>query len=64
MKNFDLNSIIDKNKSDAKKIVEDNGYVFRITSENSNDYIITCDFRTDRVNVKIENDLIISAELG
>lgn len=64
MKKFELEYLIGKNKDDAQKIVENYGYSFRITSENGNDYMITCDFRTDRVNVKIEDDLIISAELG
>lgn len=64
MKPFDLNLLIGKNKSEAKKIVEDNSYVFRITSENGNDYMITCDFRMDRINVEINDDIIINAYFG
>jgi len=64
MKHFDLNWLIGKNKSDAKKMVEDNDYAFRITSENGNDFMITCDFRMDRINVEIKEDIIINADFG
>jgi hypothetical protein len=64
MKKLELEYLIGKNKYDAQKIVENYGYSFRITSENGNHYMITCDFRTDRVNVKIENDIITEVYLG
>lgn len=64
MKKLDLENLIGKNKYDAQKIVESHGYIFRITSENGNYYMITCDFKTNRVNVKIEDDLIVEADLG
>lgn len=64
MKKLELEYLIGKNKLDAQKIVEYYGYSFRIISENGNNYMITCDFRTDRVNVKIENDSIVEVYLG
>lgn len=64
MKKLELEYLIGKNKHDVQKIVEYHGYSFRITSENGNDYMITCDFNPERVNVKIQNDLIIDADLG
>lgn len=64
MKHFDLNWLIGKPKSEAKKMIEDNGYVFRITSEDGNNYIVTCDFRMDRINIEINDDIIINAYFG
>lgn len=40
---------------EAKKIVP---YEIRVTKENGKSYMVTMDFKTNRVNVEINNDLI------
>lgn len=42
----------------------ENGFIFRISKENGISYFLTQDLRFDRVNVVIDSDVIISAEVG
>lgn len=64
MKKLDLEYLVGKTKSEVQELSEKNGYSFRITGENDINYMITCDFRTDRINVKIKNNIVIEASLG
>ena len=43
---------------------EARGYSVRKTQEDGTNYIITCDLRLDRVNIVIENGIIIRANIG
>lgn len=63
MKEFDINTIIGKTKEEAKEIINNHGYKFRITSENDINYIITTDFRSDRINVDLKNNIVINFDI-
>lgn len=56
--------IIGKNKLDAKKLAEENGFEFRVTMEDDVSYMITMDFRFKRINVHIENQIVVDAHIG
>jgi len=51
-------------KDEAKEFIESQGYIMRITSVNGRPCIITADFRTDRVDVDVVNDIIVNAQIG
>lgn len=56
--------IIGKSEAESRKIVEENGYTFRVTAKDGVNYIVTCDFDTNRVNVVLVNNIIIESYLG
>ena len=59
-----LKSLIGMNKDDGFELCKENDYKFRITREDSNNHIITCDLRFDRINVEIDNGIITKCNLG
>ena len=59
-----LTSLVNKDEELAKNICNAEGYSFRITRKDELIYPIQTDFKYDRVNVIIENNLIISANIG
>lgn len=59
-----LKSLIGMGKDDGFELCEENDYKFRITREDSNNYIITNDLRFDRINIEIDNGLITKCDIG
>ena len=59
-----LEKIIGLNEFESKKIAQENAYTYRVTKEDDNGYIITCDFRIDRINVELYNGLVTKADIG
>lgn len=59
-----IESLIGKTEDEAKKMIMDNGYDYRETFRDGAHYMVTDDFRLDRVNLDIENCKIIKADLG
>jgi hypothetical protein len=51
-------------KLDSEKIVFILGFAYRVTVEDGVAYIVTQDFRTDRINVKLENGIVVEAYIG
>ncbi len=56
--------IVGKEKEEAKKLIEENGFIHRIGKEDGIAYAGTCDFRFDRINLYIEKGIVIKSEVG
>lgn len=49
---------IGKTLEEAKKYAEDGGFIIRIVEENGKSFILTMDFRTDRLNFRIKDGYV------
>jgi hypothetical protein len=49
---------------DATSFVEREGFVLRVVKIDGESMIVTEDYRMDRVNVEIENEIVVAAEIG
>ena len=56
--------LIGETKFQAKRISEYNNYELRVVSEDGVDFIVTADFRVDRVNVELSDGNVIKAYVG
>lgn len=56
--------IIDKNKDEAIRIIEDADINFRIVSEDGLYYQLTMDYSPSRINLEIIADKVVNASLG
>jgi hypothetical protein len=61
---LDLSKLIGMSKNKVQDICTERGFSIRVTSEDGNPYIITHDFRIDRVNLSIENGIVVKANFG
>lgn len=69
-----LERLIGMTQREGEALIKSEGYVSRVTSIDNKPYMITHDFRTDRINLELETDLtsnhgprearIIKANLG
>lgn len=51
-------------KQDAKALCEKRGLKARITSEDGEFFIVTMDYRLDRVNFAINNNIVVGCKRG
>lgn len=58
-----LKKVIGKTESIARQIAQDNGYDSRITVSDGVAYIVTADFRTDRVNFTLTKGIVTDASV-
>ena len=56
--------IIGMTEEDSIKLISENDINYRIVIKDSKPYIITCDFKMDRLNLYIEKNIIIKCEIG
>jgi hypothetical protein len=59
-----LDSLIGMDVESGSKLCKENGYVVRITREDSLNYMVTMDLRFDRINLEIDNGLITNFGIG
>ena len=59
-----LKSLIGKTKEDAQKLCDENKFKMRIFREDSTSYAITMNYRFDRINVRLDNNLVTSCDAG
>ena len=59
-----LESLIGKTKEDAQKLCDENRFKMRVIREDSNNYKITLDCRFDRINIRLDNNLVTSCDVG
>jgi hypothetical protein len=59
-----LESLIGMDKESGSELCKEKDYNVRITRENSNNYVITMDFRFDRINLEIDNNIITKCDFG
>lgn len=58
-------SIIGKElNDDLRKELNDNNIEFRVTKKDGKFYMITCDFKLNRLNIELENNIITNIKLG
>ena len=55
--------VIGISEEDGIKLISENDINYRIVIKDSKPYIITCDLRMDRLNLEIENNIIIKCEI-
>lgn len=48
----------------AREIARDEGYDIRIVKQDNESYGVTCDFRFNRINVIIKNNIIVHVDIG
>ncbi len=59
-----LASLLGKNKYAVIKEIERNNLIWRVVAENKNYYMLTRDFKTNRVNIEILDRIVVRAYLG
>ena len=55
---MELDNIIGKTEQEGIKLLQYNNIKYRIVRKDSCNYIVTCDFNYNRVNLEIDNDII------
>lgn len=60
----DLSCLIGMTETDAQKLLGDAGYTLRVTERDGEGYMMTDDYRTDRVNVIITDGHVTAALIG
>lgn len=58
-----LLDLIGRSKENAISKLASDEFLYRVTREGSTHYMITCDFDPQRVNLEIENDVVVTAEV-
>lgn len=61
---METQSLIGKTEKEAKQLIEQSGFKCRITKRDDYYFVCTMDYRMDRVNLKIENEIVVSATIG
>jgi len=59
-----LKDLLGLTEHQAKTIINDSGYTPRVTKRNGDYFVITMDYQMSRVNLKIEDDVVVSATIG
>ena len=61
---IDLTALIGMKKEDAINESKGAGWRIRISKRDGKAYILTRDYRTDRINLEIEKDIVVKAHIG
>jgi hypothetical protein len=64
IKDDELTGYIGKSEKEARKIASNNSQTIRLTRVDEERYMVTMDFRMDRVNIELDNGIVTSANLG
>jgi len=56
--------LVGKTEEEARKFCEENKFKFRIVKKDGQNFLGTCDYRLDRVNVEIKDGIVTVAKLG
>ena len=59
-----INSIVGKTIEDAKELAGFNGFAIRTVREDGEQFIVTMDHRMDRINIDVENGIVVAARIG
>jgi hypothetical protein len=57
-------SLIGKTEKEAKDIANENGFLVRISSKDGEYYVLTRDYKLDRINLTLKNLIVTSATIG
>jgi hypothetical protein len=66
---FDISSeflkrLIGMNEDDAKALIWDNDYISRVVHRDGEDFMVTTDFRYNRINLYINGGIVFDATVG
>jgi hypothetical protein len=64
METLNVNSLIDLSEEVAIEKIKRAGMQARIRNRDEQAFMGTCDYRIDRVNLIIKNNLVVSASIG
>jgi len=53
-----LDSILGKTEEEGTKYLKENNVEFRVVRKDDTNFICTCDFNPNRVNIELDNDII------
>lgn len=59
-----LDKVIGKSELEAIHLCVDDGYTLRVESIDGENFMVTQEFNTKRINVKIENGKITKSRIG
>ena len=59
-----LKDLLGLTEVEARIIILEAGYTPRVTKRNGDYFVITMDYQMSRVNLKIEDDVVVSATIG
>jgi hypothetical protein len=63
-KNIFIHKLIGLTTEDAIRLIKDNNFISRIAYEDGEHFIITMDICVDRINLEIEEGIVVSAHFG
>ena len=52
------------NEDEAVKIIEGNGWIYRIGSRDGEQFMLTQDYLTSRLTLGIEKSIVVTASIG
>jgi len=58
------NNVVGMLYDDAVIYIKANGFIYRIIKRDGQPYVRTCDFKSDRINLNINKDVVISTSIG
>ena len=67
LRNFGMiteSRFVGKTETEASAIAENDGFEVRIVERDGNSFMVTHDFRNDRINFRLRNDIVIGAHGG
>lgn len=64
MPTFATSTVVGLSELEATKVIESAGFTARVVARDGEALATTKDYRLDRVNISIENGVVVSAELG
>lgn len=62
--NDSIKKVLLKSQDEAIKILNEDGIKYRVVREDSNHYAITADYRPERLNLEIDNDIVTKVYNG
>ncbi len=67
LKNFGMfteSDYTNRTLEECSKIAETNGYSTRVIEKDGDSFILTMDFRSDRINLRLRRNIVIGAHVG
>ena len=59
-----LTKLVGMKEDEAMSLIKEDGFLYRTVYKDGEYYIVTCDYRIDRINLSIEEGFIIKVGVG
>jgi len=56
--------LIGKTEEEAKILIEESGFYWCVTKRDDRYFVVTMDYRMSRINLEIEDRIVVSANIG